>query len=105
MEGELCVCGSGRPFQACHGLRGRARRGRGRELHALGELHDLGLLFPFVRPRGTAIEALADRIAAEMGCEPRDTSPAEAAEAVRLLSDAERRRLVRSWAGRYPSRW
>lgn len=68
-------------------------------------MHDLALLFPFVRPKGAAIEAFADRIAAEMGDEPRDSTPAEVAEGVRLLSNGERRRLVRSWAGRYPDRW
>ena len=105
MDHELCICGSSRPFRCCHGLRGSERRHRGRELHALGEVHDLALLFPSVRPKGTAIEAFADRLAAEIGDEPRDSTPAEAAEGVRLLSPGERRRLVRSWAGRYPGRW
>jgi hypothetical protein len=105
VDDELCICGSGRPFRGCHGLRGRERRGRGHELQALGELHDLGLLFPFVRPRGVVIGAFADRVASAIGETPRDTSPTEAAEGVRLLSDGERRRLVRSWAGRYPERW
>lgn len=105
MHEELCICGSGRPFRRCHGLRGSERRHLKRELHALGEVHDLALLFPFVRPKGTAIEAFADRLAAEMGDEPRDSTPAEVAEGVRLLSNGERRRLVRSWAGRYPDRW
>jgi hypothetical protein len=46
----------------------------------LGELHDLALLFPSVRPKGTAIEAFADRLAAGMADEPREPTPAEAAE-------------------------
>ena len=99
------MCGSGRAHRRCHGLRGSARRHRGRELHALAELHDLALLFPFVRPTGAAIESFADRLAASMGDEPRDSTPAEIEEAVRLLSGAERLRLVRAWAGRYPERW
>jgi hypothetical protein len=92
-------------YRHCHGLRGSARRHRGRELHALAELHDLALLFPSVRPKGGAIESFADRLAASMGDEPRDSTAAEVAEGVRLLSSGERRRLVRSWAETYPSRW
>lgn len=105
MDDALCVCGSGRPLRRCHGLRGSERRRRRRELHALSELHDLALLFPFVRPRGRLIDVFADRVAEGMGEEPRDTSAAEAAEGVRLLPQRERRRLVRSWADRYPARW
>jgi hypothetical protein len=105
VDDELCICGSGRPSRRCHGLRGSERRYRGRELHALGEVHDLALFFPSVRPKGTAIEAFADRLAAEIGDAPRDSTPAEVAAGVRLLSPGERRRLVRSWAGRYPGRW
>jgi len=105
VDDELCVCGSGRPFRRCHGLRGSERRHRARELHALGEVHDLALLFPFVRPKGMAIEAFADRLAAEMGDEPRHTTPGEVAEGVRLLSAGERRRLIGSWVDRYPDRW
>ena len=65
----------------------------------------MALLFPFVRPKGADIEAFADRLAAEMGDEPRDSTPAEVAHGVSLLSSSEQRRLVRSWAGRYPDRW
>jgi hypothetical protein len=74
------MCGSGRIHTRCHGLRGSARRHRGRELHALAELHDLALLFPSVRPRGAAIESFADCLAASMGDEPRDSRAAEVAE-------------------------
>jgi hypothetical protein len=105
LDDELCTCGSGRLAPLCHGLRGSARRHRARELHALEELHDLALIFPFVRPKGAAIKAFADRLAADIGDEPRDSTPTEVAEGVRLLSPGERRRLVRSWAGRYPDRW
>jgi hypothetical protein len=105
VDDELCICGSSRPFRRCHGLRGSERRQRGRELHALGEVHDVAMLFPFVRPQGKAIEAFADRLAAGRAGAPRDCTPAEAAEGVRLLSANERRRIIRSWAGRYPERW
>ncbi len=105
MDDAPCICGSGRTFSSCHGLRGSERRHRGRELQALAELHDLALLFPFIRPKGMAIESFADRLATSMRDEPRDSSPLEVAEGVRLLSRGERRRLVRSWAGRYPTRW
>jgi hypothetical protein len=54
---------------------------------------------------GVAIETFADRVAAAIGDRPRDSSPAEVAEGVRLLSESERRRIVRSWAGWYPDRW
>ena len=70
----------------------------------LGELHDLAFLFPSVRPSNHLIDAFAWRVVAGMS-EPRDTSPAEAAEGVALLSAGERRRIIRSWAGRYPARW
>jgi hypothetical protein len=68
-------------------------------------VHDLALLFPFVRPQGTTVEAFLDRLAAQIGNEPRDSTPAEVAEGVRLLSPNEQRRLIGSWAGRYPHRW
>jgi hypothetical protein len=105
VDDELCICGSGRSFRRCHGLRGSERRHHGRELHVLAEVHDLALLFPFVRPKGSAIETFAERIAAMIGDEPRHATPTEVAEGVRLLSPGERRRLVRSWTGRYPGRW
>jgi hypothetical protein len=105
MDDRLCNCGSGRAHVDCHGLRGSARRHRGRELHALAELHDLALLFPGVRPEGEAIEAFADDLAASMRDEPRDSTAAEVAEGVRLLSSGERQRLVRSWASDHPDRW
>jgi hypothetical protein len=101
---ELCVCGSGRLFRCCHGVGGRERRQRGSELRALAELHDLALLFPCVRPRGVAIEAFADRVAAGID-KPRDSTPAEVAEGVALISVAERMRLVGCWRDRYPERW
>lgn len=91
--------------RCCHGLRGVARRRRARELHALSELHDLALLFPSVRPRGAAIESLADRVAASMGDEPRDCTAAEVEEGAVLLSSNERLRLIRAWTGRYSNRW
>lgn len=82
-----------------------ARRNRRRQLHALAELHDVALLFPSIRPRGGAISAFADRLAAEIGDEPRDSTPAEIADGLQLLTPGERRRLVRSWAVVYPDRW
>jgi hypothetical protein len=105
VDEALCMCGSGRTHRRCHGLRGSERRHRGCELHALAELHDLALLFPSVRPKGAAIESFADRLAASMGDDPRDSTPAEVEEGVRLLPGAEQRRLVRVWATEYPDRW
>jgi hypothetical protein len=80
VDEALCMCGSGRTHRRCHGLRGSERRHRGCELHALAELHDLALLFPSVRPKGAAIESFADRLAASMGDDPRDSTPAEVEE-------------------------
>jgi hypothetical protein len=68
-------------------------------------VHDLALLFPFVRPQGAAIDAFADRVAVELADAPREPTPVEVSEGVRLLSHGERRRVIRSWAGRYPDRW
>jgi hypothetical protein len=82
-----------------------ARRSRRRQLHALAELHDVALLFPSIRPKGGAISAYADRLAAEIGDEPRGSTPAEVADGLRLLTAGERRRVVRSWAVVYPDRW
>jgi hypothetical protein len=68
-------------------------------------VHDLALLFPSVRPTGTAIDAYAARLAAEMGDQPREPTAAEAAAGVELLPAGERARLILSWAGPYPARW
>jgi len=100
----LCICGSGRSVGRCHGVGGRERRHRGRELRALGELHDLAYLFPFVRPKGADFELFADRLAAQIGEEDREATPEETTPGVQLLSEDERHRIVRSWAGRYPER-
>lgn len=69
MLDELCRCGSGRLHGACHGLRGRLRRGRGRELHALAEVHAVGVFFPALRPQGDAFAAyaVADELRAAIG--------------------------------------
>lgn len=60
-------------------------------MHALAELHDVALLFPFVRPKGRAIDAFADQLAAEIGDEPRElTSDERAASALAgLLLEAD----------------
>ena len=70
----------------------------------LGELHDLGFLFPFVRPLDAYIDAFAWQVVRGMK-RPRDTAPDEAAEGLDLLPVEERARIVGSWAGRYPARW
>jgi hypothetical protein len=69
-------------------------------LQGLGEAHDIAMLFPFVRPVGDEITALTDRAARE------ETVTQEAVDGGRALLDGdERRRLVDSFANRYPDRW
>jgi hypothetical protein len=69
-------------------------------LQGLGEAHDIAALFPFVRPFGDEIAAVADRAARE------GTVTQEAVdEGLALLDTEERRRLVDSFACRYPDRW
>ena len=102
---ELCRCGSGRSHRQCHGLRGRQRRGRGPELHALAEVHAVGAFFPFLRPQSDAFDGYAQITAETIGEAPREVSPAEAAAGAALLDAAEQERLVALWADRYPDRW
>jgi len=88
----------------CHGLRGHARRGRGLELEVLDELGRAGILFPFLRPGDQLIDEFAWRVAAGFDL-PRMATGEEMAEGVALLPIDERRRIVRSWAARYPQVW
>lgn len=101
---EFCRCGSGRLHGHCHGLRGRLRRGRGRELHALAEVHAAGVFVPILRPRGDAFAAYAQSTADAIGAAPREASPAETEAGIALLDADEQRRLVDTWVERYPMR-
>lgn len=102
---ELCRCGSGRLHSRWHGLRARKRRGRGPELHALAEVHAVGVFFPFLRPQSEVFDGYAQTTAEAIGEAPREVSPAEAAAGAALLDAAEQERLVALWADRYPDRW
>jgi len=73
-------------------------------LDALGEVHDLGAVFPFLRPDAAALAAFADRTADELGDED-DISPERVEEGLTLLDDSERRRLVEDYAQRHPDPW
>jgi hypothetical protein len=102
---RLCYCGCGRPFEACHGLPRRVRRGRKRELDGLAETHDVSALFPCVRPRDSVFDAYAERVASTLdSADPR--VPINAVEeGIGLLAEAERRRIVDDYVSAYPDRW
>jgi hypothetical protein len=83
----------------------RARRMRRVELEVLGEAHDVGFLFPFLRPKDELIDEFAWRLVAEMGSDPRDPSGSEVAAGVALLPLEERGRIIRMFSGRHPGTW
>jgi hypothetical protein len=70
VDDELCICGSSRSFSRCHGLGGSERRRRARELLALGELHDLALLFPLPPPE---VDPLWEIVGMVKGGSPNDS--------------------------------
>jgi hypothetical protein len=75
-----------------------------RRLDALAEVHDLGALFPFLRPQRADALAFADRIADSLADgEAVTTELAE--QGLDLLDESERRRLVTSYATAYPGPW
>jgi len=101
---DPCRCGSGRRFRLCHG---RARKRVGlvdRELEALAYVHNLGALLPSLRADGEALEAFADRAAAELEAKS-DIPIAVVEEGVALADEVARRRIVEGYAARYPERW
>jgi SEC-C motif len=97
---DPCPCGSGRKYKLCHGTRLAVTEAESQKLLALGEAHDLAALFPFVRPVGDEIAKLVEHAAREGTVGPEAVDEGRA-----LLDAAERRRLVDSYADRYPDRW
>jgi hypothetical protein len=99
----LCRCGSGRTTAQCHGRRRQSPR-EARRLLALAEAHDAAFLCPFMRPEDEVVLAFADRAAG--GLTQRGAIPPEIVEeGAGLLPDADRARLLRSFARRYRRRW
>jgi hypothetical protein len=98
-----CPCGSGLKYKKCHGLTRDEERAMRRRLDALGEAHDLGALFPFLRPRGRAVEAFADRLARELGGD--DLLVTSVAPGLEHIGSREQRRLVTAYAERFAGPW
>jgi hypothetical protein len=95
-----CPCGSGLKYKKCHGTTREAAE----RLEALAEAHDLGALFPFLRPRGKAIEAFAERAVDQLG-ETEEIPSELVEEGTTLLDETERRRLVDVYSEEYPGPW
>jgi hypothetical protein len=95
-----CPCGSGLKYKKCHGT----SREDPERLQALAEAHDLAALFPFLRPRGTAVEAFAERAADQLG-EATEIPPELVEKGIELLDETERRRLVDAYAEEYSGPW
>jgi hypothetical protein len=96
----ICSCGSGRPFDRCHGdpANDFARA------QALAEARQLAVLFPSVRLRDTRVLEFAARAAAELA--DVDVFPDEMiVEGFELVPKRERRELVAGWVAVYPDRW
>src|SRR5262245_45127464 len=97
---DLCTCGSGLAFEACHG---DPRNDYARET-ALREARSIAAAFPAVRVRGAAVGRFLDDAAAGLDDE---TDPDEEllARGLALVGARERRRVVASWAIPYADRW
>jgi hypothetical protein len=96
---QLCACGSGRPFSRCHGdpHNGKARA------QALREAESIAWMFPSVRTDGAEATAFVDRKAREYPVG--DVSDAVLREAVTLIDEHERTRVVELWSSPYADRW
>lgn len=99
-----CPCGSGLKYKKCHGLTRGEEVALRRRLDALAEAHDLAAVFPFLRPEGVEVLAYAERVADELG-DDEDVGPDHGERGLPLLSSEDRRRLVASYASRYPGPW
>jgi uncharacterized membrane protein len=100
-----CICGSGRPLELCHELPRRERRRHARQLQALGEAHDISVLFPWVRPHDPVVDAFAERVALELDPDDSFVPPQVIEDGVALLDRRERDRIVETWAERYSEAW
>ena len=96
----LCSCGSGRPFDRCHG---DPRNGFART-QALAEARQVALLFPSVRPRAPDVLALAERLAEDLG-DDEELDEDVLADAAAAIDEEEAHRLVGDWSAAYPDRW
>jgi hypothetical protein len=95
-----CKCGSGLPFERCHG---DPRNDFARE-QALREAEAVPFCFPFVRARGSAAAVFADDVAACYAAED-DVPTTVLDDGVTAVGDRERSRVLRSFAHRHPDRW
>jgi hypothetical protein len=83
----------------------RERRRQRRSLVALSEAHDIGMMFPWVRPRDDVVDAFAAQ-AALMTERESLTIPQELIDqGVSFLDNGERQRIVGQVRARYPDRW
>ena len=99
MVAMLCPCGSGNPFDRCHGDPSNEFA----RVQALLEARQLAYLFPSVR-LGADSAAVVGRLA--RGLRDDDVPSEEALDAAASrVPKRERRRLVRTWATAYPDRW
>jgi hypothetical protein len=99
MVATLCPCGSGNPFDRCHGDPSNEFA----RAQALLEARQLAYLFPSVRLAADSA-AVVDRLARGLGDGQEPSEEALDAAASRVPK-RERRRLVGAWATAYPDRW
>jgi hypothetical protein len=94
---RICTCGSGLPFDRCHG---DSRNDFARD-QALHEAGGIAFLFPSVRVRG--VDSFLERSAAAAPDEA--ALEAAVAEGLGLVDEREWRRTVDGWAEPYADRW
>lgn len=97
-----CPCGSGLKYKKCHGQTRSEQWATRRRLEALAEVHDLGALFPFLRPQSAEALAFADRIADSLA-EDDSVTTELGEEGLELVDESERRRLVTSYGPPIPA--
>jgi hypothetical protein len=97
MASDTCRCGSGLPFERCHG----DPRNEFARVQALREAEGVAFFFPAVRLRGAAIVDFVDETAATHP--ETDLPPVE--DGLALIEPVELARLVDSWALPYADRW
>lgn len=96
-----CSCGSGAPYEQCHGRRGPPSV----RLRALAATHGRAALFPFLRPEPADARRFVERTALELGPNDGVILPATVERGLALLGEHERKRLANSYARSQPADW
>ena len=100
---DRCPCGSETKYKRCCGATADQAERLARSLAALEEAAELPRLFPHLRAEGDAIEAFAERVAREVA--GGEVAAERLAEGTALLDEAERTRIVETFAREHPGDW